>query len=53
MMVQICKDFCWTYFEYMETPQFFIDLIKEMYRIDSQKQNKKDDNNRNKSKNNT
>jgi len=48
MMVQICKDFGWTYYEYMESPQPFIDLIQEMYRIDSQK----NDNNSNKSKNN-
>lgn len=47
MMVQICKDFSWTYYDYMESPQPFIDLIQEMYRIDSQKNV-----NRNKSKNN-
>lgn len=40
-MVQICKDFGWTYSEYMDSPQFFIDLIQEMYRIDSQKSNNK------------
>lgn len=40
-MVQICKDFGWTYQNYMETPQYFLDLIKEMYRIDSQKNNPK------------
>lgn len=37
MMIKICKDYGWTYEQYMDTPQFFLDNIKEVYRIDSQK----------------
>jgi len=41
IMIEICERFGWTYNEYVNQPTFFIDLIKEKMRIDSQKQNKK------------
>lgn len=37
LKVVICETFGWTYNEYMDTPQDFIDLIKEKMKIDSQK----------------
>lgn len=34
--VVICEMFGWTYDEYMDQPQPFLDLIKEKIRIDTQ-----------------
>lgn len=36
-MVVICEMFGWTYFEYLQQPTFFIDLIVEKLRIDGHK----------------
>ena len=41
MPVIICQKYGWTYNEYMETPNWFIELIVEKFKIDSQKQNQK------------
>lgn len=39
-MVVICETFGWTVDEYLDQPQFFIDLIKAKMNIDSQKAEK-------------
>lgn len=36
-MVAICETFGWTYDDYLNQPQPFIDLIKEKMKIDSQR----------------
>lgn len=36
IVVAICKEFGWTYQEYCEQPQPFIDLIKEKMKVDAQ-----------------
>lgn len=36
-VVEICQFFGWTFQEYYEQPTFFIELIKEKYRIDGKK----------------
>lgn len=36
-VVMICKDFGWTYDEYLDQPLPFIQRIKEMMSIDAQK----------------
>lgn len=37
-MVIVCEKFGWTYYEYLEQPTFFVDLIREKMSIDAQKQ---------------
>jgi len=36
----ICEKYSWTYQEYMKTPIEFLDLVQEMYRIETKKSNK-------------
>jgi len=37
-MVVICETYGWTYYEFLAQPAYFIELIREKMRIDSQKQ---------------
>lgn len=41
MIAVICEKFGWTYYEYMNTPSWLIELIIEKMKIDYEKQNKK------------
>jgi hypothetical protein len=40
-MVQICEIFGWDYQTYINQPQWFIDLVKDKLKKDSEKQSKK------------
>lgn len=43
-MVLICEKYGWTYEQYMEQPEFFIELIIQKIKVDNQReehQNKK------------
>lgn len=35
-MVVICEKMGWTYYEYMEQPAWFLELLKEKMRLDSE-----------------
>ena len=37
LVVSVCENFGWTYEEYLNQPQFFLDLIVEKMKIDNQK----------------
>ena len=37
LIIAICEKFGWTYCEYLDQPQFLIDLIIEKIKIDNQK----------------
>jgi len=37
MIAVICKEYHWTYDEYMNTPSWFLELVKIKYRLDSEK----------------
>jgi hypothetical protein len=41
IIVFICAEFKWTYQQYMDTPEWFIDLIKKKIDIDGRKQKNK------------
>lgn len=38
LMVAICQEFGWTYFEYMSQPQWFLTLIREKMMRDNKEQ---------------
>jgi hypothetical protein len=38
MMVIICEKFGWTYYEYLQQPQYFIELIIEKLKVDEQRE---------------
>lgn len=35
LVAEICKEYGWTYQEYIDQPDFFLELIKEKYRMDN------------------
>lgn len=35
MMVAVCQEFGWTYDEYLDTPSWFLDLVKAKLQIDN------------------
>lgn len=40
-MITICQEFGWTYNEYLDTPNWFLDLIKAKLQIDNKKLERK------------
>lgn len=36
--VVVCERFGWTYYQYLDQPRPFLDLIKEKMKIDAQKE---------------
>jgi len=41
IIVDVCQRFGWTYQEYLEQPEWFLDLIKVRMDIDSRKEKQK------------
>ena len=37
LIVSICKEFGWTFYDYYNQPQYFLNLILEKMKIDEQK----------------
>lgn len=41
MIVVLCEKFGWTYYDYMNTPNWFIELSVEKMKLDYEKQKQK------------
>jgi len=39
-VVAICQEFGWTYYQYMEQPEWFIELLKDKLEIDAEESRK-------------
>lgn len=39
-IVMLCKSMGWTYEDYMNTPQWFIEVLQGMFQADAQKANR-------------
>ena len=37
VVIAICQEFGWTYYEYMEQPNWFLNLVQDKLVIDSKK----------------
>lgn len=35
-IVEICRMFGWTYYQFLDQPKFFTDLIREKLKVDAQ-----------------
>ena len=38
MIAELCERYGWTYIEYINQPNWFLDLVHEKYRIDCKRQ---------------
>lgn len=41
VIVQVCKNMGWTYAEYLDQPQWFVELATDMIRIESKEQERR------------
>lgn len=41
VIVQVCKNMGWTYSDYIEQPQWFVELVADMIRIESKEQERR------------